>query len=160
MNICVSVVACLFIGFFELTAAGSLQAQVPDCAHFKEEETHSPAPIKPVVPASKLLYFCSPSRIPGEFFVKIKDNEDLAKDLPATVIQALGILPGLIPDTKEKCTALGRALADRHHAKLSRVFCTDDFRFFSVREISDEDAAAMAQDPRIEYLEPYMRISV
>jgi hypothetical protein len=160
MNISRSVLPTMLIGFLGLTAASSLQAQVPDCTNFKQEELHSPAPIKPIVPASKLLNFCSPSRLPGEFFVKIKDNEDLAKDLSPAVIKALEILPGLVPDTKQKCTALGRALADKHHAKLSRVFCQDDFRFFSVSEISDKEAATMAQDPRIEYLEPDMRISI
>jgi hypothetical protein len=160
MNISRSVLPAMFLGFLGLTVAPSLQAQVPDCTNFKQEESHSPAPLKPIVPASKLLHFCSPSRVPGEFVVKIKDNEDLAKDLSPEVINALEILPGLVPDTKEKCTALGRALADKHHAKLSRVFCTDDFRFFSVREISDEEAATMAQDPRIEYLEPNIRASI
>jgi hypothetical protein len=160
MSISRSVFPTMFMGCFGLTLAPSLQAQVPDCSNFKQEESHSSAPLKPIVPASKILHFCSPSRIPGQFIVKIKDNDDLAKELAPTVINQLEILPGLVPDTKEKCTSLGRALAERYHAKLSVINCADDARFFGVNEISDEDAATMAQDPRIEYLEPNMRISI
>jgi hypothetical protein len=120
MSISRSVFPTMFMGCFGLTLAPSLQAQVPDCSNFKQEESHSSAPLKPIVPASKILHFCSTSRIPGQFIVKIKDNDDLAKDLASTVINQLEILPGLVPDTKEKCTSLGRALAERYHAKLRR----------------------------------------
>ncbi len=151
-----SAFAAVVIGLCALVLTTPLRSQVPDCTQYKQEESHSKAPLKPIVPTSKLLHFCSPSRIPGRFFVKVKDNDDLAKDVPPLVANELEVLPGLVPNSKEKCTALGRTLAEKYHARFSNNYCTDDFRVFMVWEISDSDAATMAQDPRIEYMEPDM----
>jgi hypothetical protein len=150
----------LCVGIFGPLIASLSHAQVPDCAHFKEEELHSPQPLKPVVPRSKLLHFCYPGRIPGVFFVKIKNDEDLAKDISPSDLKRLKILPGLVPNSKAKCVELGQALAEKHRAKLAETYCTDELRTFVVRDISDADAAALAQDPRVEYLEPDMPTTI
>jgi hypothetical protein len=160
MQIPIPVFRVIVAGCVGLILAPLLQAQVPDCANFKQAESQSKAPRKPIVPESKILHFCSPNRIPGQFIVKIKDNDDLAAGLSPSAIKTLGILPGLVPDTKEKCTSLARALAEKYHGKLSMLNCADDARVFSIYEMSDEAAAALAHDPRIEYLEPNMRIGI
>jgi hypothetical protein len=137
---------------FGLSFALPLRSKVPDCT--KQEQRTSKAPPKPIIPPSKLLYFCGPNRVPGRFYVKLKENDDLAKDVPSTVANELNVLPGLVPDTREKSISLGRALAEKYHAIFSDNHCRDDCKYFSVSEISDTDAAAMALDPRIEYMEP------
>jgi hypothetical protein len=163
MSISRFVFLAAIIGSCELVFPVPLHSQVPDCTKFKQEESYSKAPIKPIVPASKLLHFCNPSRITGQFVVKIKDNDDLAKDVPPAVADKLDVLPGLVPDNKEKCTAFGRVIAEKYRSRFTANFanfCSDNFRFFSVQGISDVDAAAMAQDPRIEYMEPNLRATV
>jgi hypothetical protein len=140
------------VSVFGLSFALPLRAEVPDCS--KQEPRTSKAPLKPVIPLSKLLYFCGPNRVPGRFYVKLKANEDLAKDVPPTVANELNVSPGLVPDTREKSISLGRALAEKYHAVFSDNHCRGDCKYFSVSEISDADAAAMALDPRIEYMEP------
>jgi hypothetical protein len=157
MDISRIVFLTIIIASCELVFSTPLHSQVPDCTKFKQEDLHSKAPLKPVVPSSKLLNFCSPSRIAGQFVVKVKDNDELAKDVPPAVADKLDVLPRLIPDNREKCTAFGRAIAEKYHSRFAFNSCRDDFRIFSVQGISDADAAAMAQDPRIEYLEPNMR---
>jgi hypothetical protein len=137
---------------FALSFALPLRSQVPDCT--KQEQRTSKAPPKPIIPPSKLLYFCGSGRVPGRFYVKLKENDDLAKDVPAVVANKLNVLPGLVPDTREKSISLGRALAEKYHAIFSDNHCRGDCKYFSVSEISDTDAAAMALDPRIEYMEP------
>ena len=142
----VALVFCCGLAF--VTVARS---EVPDCA--KEEGRQTKAPLKPVVPASKLLNFCG-NRVPGRFFVKVKDKERLTKDVPPPVASKLDVLPGLVPDNRAKSIVLGRAFAEKYHAIFSDNHCSNDCRYYRLDEISDADAATMALDPRIEYMEP------
>jgi hypothetical protein len=145
------VLLAVAMSVFGLSFALPLRSDVPDCT--KQEPRTAKAPPKPIIPPSKLLNFCGP-RVPGRFYVKLKENDDLAKDVTSTIANELNVLPGLVPDTREKSISLGRALAEKYHAIFSDNHCRDDCKYFSVSEISDTDAAAMALDPRIEYMEP------
>jgi hypothetical protein len=136
--------AVVIISLCAFVLTTPLRSQVPDC---------SQAPFQLIPPASKLSHFCG-NRVPGRFFVKIKDKYRLAKDVPPRVENRLGVLPGLVPHGRKECISLGRALAEKYHAIFSDNHCRDDCRYFSIQDLADSDAAAMALDPRIEYIEP------
>jgi hypothetical protein len=135
--------AVVITGLCALVLITPLRSQVPDCA--KQDQL--------IVPASKLLHFCG-NRVPGRFFVKIKDRDRLANDVPPGAANRLDVLPGLVPHSREESISLGRALAEKYHAIFSDNHCRDDCRYFRIHNLADSDAAAMALDPRIEYIEP------
>jgi hypothetical protein len=131
------------IGLCTLILAMPSRSQVPDCG--KQDQL--------IVPASKLAHFCG-NRVPGRFYIKVKDKNRLAKDVPPKVANQLDVFPGLVPHTREDSIALGRALAGKYHAVFSDNHCRDDCRDFMMYDLADSDAAAMALDPRIEFIEP------
>jgi hypothetical protein len=115
--------------------------------------SHSP-PIS--IPENKLLHFDSPIRIPNAYLVGFKCDKALAVDKPNTAAHRSQVLPDTLPTSQANCAALASAYAARFGGSVGSVWCGLGLRAFSIARISEAAIAVLAQDDRVEYVEPDM----
>ncbi len=114
---------------------------------------HSP-PIS--IPENKLLHFDSPIRIPSAYLVAFKCEKALAVDTANTAAHRSQVLPDTLPTSQANCAALASAYAARFGGSVGSVWCSLGLRGFSITGISEAGIANLAQDDRIEFVEPDM----
>jgi hypothetical protein len=146
----------LAIASVALISATSLNANAQDVAPPALSVStclHSP-PIS--IPENKLLNFDSPVRIPNAYLVGFKCEKALALDTPNTAAHRSQVLPDTLPTSQANCAALASAYAARFGGSVGSVWCSFGFRGFSITGISETGIAGLAQDDRVEYVEPDM----
>jgi hypothetical protein len=114
---------------------------------------HSP-PIS--IPENKLVHFDSPIRIPNAYLVGFKCDKALAADTANTAAHRSQVLPDTLPTSQANCAALASAYAARFGGGVGSVWCSLGLRAFSITGISVAAIAVLAQDDRVEYVEPDM----
>ena len=71
----------------------------------------------PVIPPSKLINLDSPVRIPGEYMISFKGEDDLKKDIPSVLLNSLKIAPGVLPNTAGNIALLAKAMSAWYQQK-------------------------------------------
>jgi hypothetical protein len=109
------------------------------------------------IPENKLLHFDSSIRIPGSYLVRFKCDGALALVKVNSTAHRSQVLPDMFPASSTNCTALASAYAKRFGGRVSGVWCSGGFlRGFGITGISEAAIVVLAQDDRIEYVEPNM----
>jgi hypothetical protein len=60
------------------------------------------------IPPSKLVNLNHPDRVPNNYIVVFKDDDELAKDVPMPMAVSLDVAPGVIPTTEESIARVGQ----------------------------------------------------
>lgn len=118
-----------------------------------------PMPQKPPgilsrIPPSKLVNFDSPGRVAGEYVFVFNDVPDSGQSVSSISYKVdSNVSPSSPDNTMELTRAFMRSFGST--ATLRRVFKTaGGLAGFAVRGISDSDAARLAQDSRVRFVEP------
>jgi hypothetical protein len=121
------------------------------------------------IPPTKVINANHPERLPNQYIVVFKDDEDLAKDVPVPVARALDIAPDTLPTSTENIKIIGLEMAARYRSKslipddegadLRRIRHTYSrvFRGFSLSGVSGENITELARDPRVKYVEAVLK---
>ncbi|MGC2030607.1 MAG: hypothetical protein WA642_11345 [Steroidobacteraceae bacterium] len=105
------------------------------------------------IPKNKLLNFNSPNRVPNAYLVGFKCDKTL--DTANTAAHRSQVLPNTLPTSPANCAALASAYAVRFGGNVGGVWCNSfGFRGFSITGISEAAISDLAQDDRVEYVEP------
>jgi len=124
--------------------------------------SNDPATPDVVIPPSKLLHFDSQIRIPNRYMVKFKDDKALAADVSARNAADMKIAPSLLPDSETNIKSLANSISTTYQQKEGKtntilgVWTRPGGRGFGVEGISEGDITELAQDPRVEFVEPDM----
>ena len=119
-----------------------------------------------IIPPSKLLHFDSAIRIPNQYMVSFKDDAALANDISSGSLPSLKIAPILLPDSADNIRRLANSISTTYQQKeghannILGVWTRPGLRGFAIKDVSEIDIAELAQDPRIEFIEPDMYAQV
>jgi hypothetical protein len=111
------------------------------------------------VNAARLLHMDSPNRIPGAYKVIFKSKEEL-DSIPLNALAPLAILPNVTPVTRVWTIQLANALAHAGNVAVTHTFYGAGLTGFGIDGIADGVIPdVLLSDPRIDYIEPAMRLS-
>jgi hypothetical protein len=106
---------------------------------------------------AKLYNFESEHRSPGEFYVALVSASALSK-IPTSGAGAPTVLPRLHPHSETELKQLASALVAQTSGKLNGVIFGPEYQAFIVVGASDDEVkAAIAVDPRVEYISASVR---
>jgi hypothetical protein len=109
------------------------------------------------IPENKLLHFDSPTRIPNAYLIQFKCDGALALVKVNSAAHRSQVLPDMFPTSSTNCTALASAYAERFGGRVSGVWCSGGLlRGFGITGISEAAIVVLAQDDRVEFIEPDM----
>jgi hypothetical protein len=106
------------------------------------------------IPKNKLLNFDSPKRVPNAYLVGFKCAKALNENGTNSAAHRSLVLPNTLPTSPANCAALASAYAVRFGGSVGSVWCSFGFRGFSITGISEAAISDLAQDDRVEYVEP------
>jgi hypothetical protein len=109
------------------------------------------------IPKNKLLNFDSASRVPNTYIVTFMCDKALAQITTNSAAHRSQVLPDTLPMNPANCAALASAYVARFGGSVGSVWCSSgDLRAFVINGISEAAIADLAQDDRVEYVEPDM----
>lgn len=90
------------------------------------------------------------------YLVGLKCDKALAQNATDSAAHESQVLPDTLPATPASCTTLASAYVARFGGKVVGVWCGPGktLRGFGISGISEEAIAELAQDDRVEYVEP------
>jgi hypothetical protein len=108
------------------------------------------------IPKDKLVFFGSPNRIPRAYIVEFKCDKALAQTAKDSAAHRSQVLRNTLPTSQENCAAIASAYVARFGGKVVGVWCRPrgTLRGFGIHGISKKAIADLAQDDRVEYVEP------
>lgn len=105
---------------------------------------------------ARLVGFDKPNRIPNAYFVMFKSPSKLGSNAPQSASRA-SVLPTTLPVTPDATRNLAAALAGTLQGKIRHVLAFQHApNGFSI-EMPDAAVPTLAQDPRVEFIEPVFR---
>jgi hypothetical protein len=109
------------------------------------------------IPKNKLLNFDSASRVPNTYIVGFMCDKALAQNTTKFAAHRSQVLPDTLPTSPANCAALASAYVARFGGSVVTVWCSPGgLRAFVINGISEAAIADLAQDDRVEYVEPDM----
>jgi len=109
------------------------------------------------IPKNKLLHFDSASRVPNTYIVSFMCEKALAQIITRSAAHRSQVLPDTLPTSPVNCAALASAFVARFGGSVFTVWCgIGGVRGFVIKGISEAAIADLAQDDRVEYVEPDM----
>ena len=109
------------------------------------------------IPKNKLLNFDSASRVPNTYIVGFNCDKALSQNTTNSAAHRSQVLPDTLPTSPANCVALASAYVARFGGSVVTVWCSPGgLRAFFINGISEAAIADLAQDDRVEYVEPDM----
>jgi hypothetical protein len=104
-----------------------------------------------------LLNFDSSSRVPNTYIVGFNCDKALSQNITNSAAHRSQVLPDMLPTNPANCAALASAYVARFGGSVVTVWCSPrGLRAFVINGISEPAIADLAQDDRVEYVEPDM----
>jgi subtilisin family serine protease len=117
--------------------------------------TQAAEPALPDAHVSRLLNLDSPGRIPGRYIVQFKPEERM--DTSPLHAEKFVSSPNLRPVDGATTRLLAQELSSVFDGKVTRVF-EKRRKGFAVSGLSEDAARSLADDPRVDYVEPVIRL--
>jgi hypothetical protein len=109
------------------------------------------------IPKNKLLHFDSASRVPNTYIVGFNCDKALARITTNSAAHRSQVLPNTMPTSPANCAALASAYVARFGGSIVSVWCSGGaLRAIAISGITEAAIADLAQDDRVEYVEPDM----
>lgn len=107
------------------------------------------------IPKNKLLNFNSANWVPNTYIVSFMCEKALPQITANSAAHRSQVLPDTLPTSPANCAALASAFIARFGGSLSAVWCKiGSLRGFVVKGISEAAISDLAQDDRVEFVEP------
>lgn len=107
---------------------------------------------------ARLLNMSSPGRVPGKFLVQFRKEAQLGM-VPLFGSQKPSVAPNVLPITEANTRELAAALGNMAGGQVTNVYARKR-KGFAVRGLSDSAVEELAKDPRIDYIEPALKVSL